>query len=211
MCFVTLIYIPHNRKTFKQLPIAKFCHQGWLTRGTIMDDELVVRSMNIDVHSSVKQCEQVANVLRDELDDYRQAINENTAEIETVYEFLGELDVRMNRLQAVVEEIALVVKGKSQARIEPLSRRERIVCQGIYVLGETKPWVCYDDLAKQCGLAKDCLAAVIACLVSKNVPVMKKYDAGKAYVQLSSEFRERQATKNVIRADCLLTYWMRGE
>ena len=147
--------------------------------------------------------------VRDELDDHRETINDTTGEVETVYEFLSELDSKLDRVQSMVEELHLLVKGTpKQVAITPLTAREKSVCQAIYVLGQTKPFVSYDELVKHLGFTRDALASTIASLASKHVPFVKKYNCGRAYVQLRPDFRQQQAKHNVIKADCLLQNWM---
>lgn len=152
--------------------------------------------------------QQCVESLREELDDHRESINENTTELNTVYELLNELDGRLARVQSMVEELCLVVKGPSSLSIAPLSSRERAVCRALYALGQTRPWVSYDELAKSSFVGKDVLAVTVAGLLSKGVPVLKKYDGNRAYVQLRQDFRQLQAKNNIIRVDVPLSCWI---
>ncbi|GEM_PF-4162849 len=150
---------------------------------------------------------QVLDTMRDELDDHRQTINENTTEIETVFEFLSALEAKFDNVQQLVERLALSLQEPQQL-IGALNRREKAVCQSLFLLGKTKPWVSCEELAKHCQISREVLAATLAGLVTKHVPVMKKYDHTRAYAQLAPSFREQQAKHNVIKADCQLIQWI---
>ena len=151
---------------------------------------------------------QVLDTMRDELDDHRQTINENTTEIETVFEFLNALEAKLDNVQQLVEKLALSLSlQEPQQLIGVLNRREKAVCQALFLLGKTKPWVSCEDLAKHSQISREVLAATLAGLATKNVQVIKKYDHNRAYAQLAPSFREQQAKHNVIKADCQLTQW----
>lgn len=174
---------------------------------TISDDQ-----QEVVLSTETERLQQVLGGLRDELDDHRESINETTTEVASVYEFMDELDTKLSKVQAMVEELFLVVKGaKKEEKIKPLSGREKSICRSIYVLGQTRAWVGYEDIANHLKTSKDALSSTIAAIVAKGVPILKKYDAGKAYVQFTAEFRQKQAKENVIRADCLLTNWIHQE
>ncbi|MDO8661445.1 MAG: hypothetical protein Q7K43_06145, partial [Candidatus Woesearchaeota archaeon] len=130
---------------------------------------------------------QVLDTMRDELDDHRQTINENTTEIETVFEFLNALEAKLDNVQQLVEKLALSLQ-EPQQQIGVLNRREKTVCQALFLLGKTKPWVSCEDIAKHCQISREVLAATLAGLVTKHVPVIKKYDSTKAYAQLTPSF-----------------------
>ncbi len=162
--------------------------------------------LSISESSIIKQ---VFDGMREELDDHRQTINENTTEIETVFEFLNALEAKLDNVQHLVERLALTL-NQSTPVIGVLTRREKTVCQTLFLLGKTRPWVSCEEIATKCGLSREVLAATLAALVTKHVPVLKKYDSTRAYAQLSPEFREQQAKHNVIKADCQLTQWIQG-
>lgn len=150
---------------------------------------------------------QVLDSMREELDDHRQSINENTTELETVFEFLSALEAKLDNVQRIAEQLALTLNAPQQA-IGVLNRREKQVSQALFLLGKTKPWVSCEELANHCSFSREVLAATIAALIAKQVPILKKYDGTRAYVQLTPNFREQQAKHNVLKTDCQLTQWI---
>lgn len=152
--------------------------------------------------------------IREELDDHRQAINENTDEVQANHAYLAALEEKLDKLHARVEELILLVTGKKDEKtyaIAPLTKREKEVFQALYVLGEAQPWVGYAPLARRLCTTEQLVAGFLTNLVEKGVPILKKYDAGKAFVQLAQEFRQKQAKDVVIGMNSLLSHWMRPD
>jgi hypothetical protein len=158
----------------------------------------------------------VADVLakvRGELDDHREAINENTNEITLNQEFLGEISSRIDRLAERIDELTLFVKGSgksSQASwdIKPLSEREKEVFHAFYVLCEQKNnAVTYKELAQQLDVGESTAAGFMTSFVAKGIPLVKRYHAGRAYVGMEQGFRMAQAQRNIVGLSTLLTYW----
>lgn len=151
-------------------------------------------------------------VMREELDDHREAINENTTELASAYEFMDELGRRLDKLQERLDELVLHVKGRPVEPVfslSPLSSREKEVFRALYELTEERALISYDDLARRCALTKQLIANHIAAMLQKGVPVLKKKDGSKVFIRLDPAFRELQAKKNVIGLDAPLTCWMR--
>jgi len=148
--------------------------------------------------------------MREELDDHRLAINENTQETSSAYEFLNEISRRMDKMSERLDELTLLIKGQPSKAfdIKPLSSREKDVFHAIYVLTETQPFASYEQIARKAVLAKEQVVGVITTMMHKGVPLQKKLDGSVAFVKLDPAFRELQAKKNVIGLNSLLTSWL---
>jgi biotin operon repressor len=156
--------------------------------------------------------QQVLQQVQEELDDHRQAINENTDEVQANHSYLMALEEKLDKLHARVEELILLVAGKREEQkleVKPLTPREKEVFQALYIVGETQPWVSYAQLARKLCITENLVSGFITNLVEKGVPVLKKYDAGKAFVQLEPKFRQKQAKEVVIGLNSLLSNWIR--
>ena len=57
-------------------------------------------------------------LLLEELDDHRQSINENTSEISSNYEFLAELDRKLEALAKRVEELSALAESSELRNIK---------------------------------------------------------------------------------------------
>ncbi|HSU73137.1 MAG TPA: hypothetical protein VLJ21_04800 [Candidatus Binatia bacterium] len=151
--------------------------------------------------------------IRDELDDHRTALNENTNEIESNYELLNQLNARMDKLQERLDELTMLVKHGTTSptvqefKIEPLTGQEKEAFFALYTLTETTPFVTYHQLARKLTTTVEAVSRTMTCLIGKGIPVEKKYANGNAFLGLDRAFREVQAKQNLVRLDTKLTYW----
>ena len=151
--------------------------------------------------------------VRDELDDHRIALNENTSEIESNYELLNQLNSRLDKLQARVDELTMLVRhGKPpeqvpEFKLQPLTGQEKEAFFALYTLTETAPTVTYHQLARKLTTTVEAVSRHITALISKGIPVEKKYASGNAFLGLDRQFRQLQAKENIVKLDTKLTYW----
>lgn len=170
-----------------------------------MVQEVLSESFSADVQKLLK-------VFREELDEHRECINENSQELEYNFSYLREIDEKLEKLNARIDELFLLVSGKTTAeepKIRPLTKTEKDVFAAIYRLGAVLSCVSYKQIAKQAGISEGMVSSYITALVEKGVPVVKKLSGGVAYVQLKPEFRELQARKNIVGLDAPLSSWIR--
>ncbi len=90
----------------------------------------------------------------------------------------------------------------------PLTNREKEVFMAIYSLGEMQPCMSYKQLAKKLCTSESLVASYITNIIEKGVPIVKKYDAGIAYIKLDDLFRQVQAKENLVGVNTVLSYWM---
>ena len=95
-----------------------------------------------------------------------------------------------------------------KTEIQPLTKKEQEVFQALYVVGEGVPFVSYKQLARKLGWSEALISGFVTNLIEKGVPVVKKYDAGQAFVQLEPKFRQKQAKEVVIGLNSLLSHWI---
>ncbi|MBS3125772.1 hypothetical protein J4211_06020 [Candidatus Woesearchaeota archaeon] len=154
----------------------------------------------------------VLDHMREELDDHRLAINENTTELSATNEFLNELNRRLDRITERIDDLTLCVKGvqsDSKFELQSLSGKEKEVFHALYILTETQPYVSYEQLARKTLLTKELVMNHVTGMIQKGVPVLKRYDGSVVFLKLDPMFRELQAKKNVIGLNALLTGWLR--
>lgn len=143
----------------------------------------------------------------DELDDHRSAINENTGEIQSNYEFLSHLDNKLDKLEQKIEELQLTLSQSKQQEsskkidIQPLTRDEQRVFLILYTID--KP-LSYDDIGKKIGLSEFSIKPIVSGMISKGIPLVKAYINGKAFLKLSNEFKDLQAKENIVKIDSSL-------
>ena len=153
----------------------------------------------------------ILEAVREELDDHRESINENTTEIQTNHEFLTQLDAKIDKLASKIEEISILVKGTSEEKpfkVKALTKREKEVFQALYALGATKSFITYRELAASVGISESLIAQYVANIVEKGVPLTKRYSSNKVYINLTTNFREKQAKHCVVGLNTPLSYWV---
>ncbi|MBW3005115.1 hypothetical protein KY310_04755 [Candidatus Woesearchaeota archaeon] len=158
-----------------------------------------------------KHFTQVLEAVREELDDHRESINENTTEIQTNHEFLMQLDAKIDKLASKIEEISLLVKGSSeekQFKVKALTKREKEVFQALYALGSTKSFITYREIAAHLSISESLIAQYVANIVEKGVPLVKRYSSNRVYINLTQSFREKQAKHCVVGLNTPLSYWV---
>lgn len=175
---------------------------------TIYEHECLLSS---DAVTFRRQVTQVLQSMREELDDHRLAINEDTCELDATNESLNDLNKRLDKLTERVDELTVLVKGFREERsfaVQQLSKREKEVFHALYVLTETQPFASYEQLARKALMTKELVATYVTGLIQKGVPVLKKHDGNRVFLRLDDEFRSCQAKKNLVGLDAPLTCWL---
>ena len=167
-------------------------------------------AQNVEVYSLVSD---VLAKVREELDEHREVINENTNEITLNQEFLNELSCKIDKLTERIDELTLLIKCGAQTatqewKIQPLTTREKEVFQALYVQSEERNnAVTYKELSSKLKTSEASVASFIASFVAKGIPLVKRYSSGRAYIGLDQAFRHAQAKDNIVGVNTLLTYW----
>jgi DNA repair exonuclease SbcCD ATPase subunit len=151
--------------------------------------------------------------VREELDDHREALNEGTNELESTYELINQMNSRLDKFQERLDELTLLLKhtpplrSASEFKIQQLTGQEKEVFFALYALTETTPLVTYHQLARRLTTSVDAVSRLMTTLISKGVPVEKKYANGNAFLGLDKDFRQLQAKENIVKLDTKLSYW----
>jgi len=142
--------------------------------------------------------------IKEQMEDQLAAVNENTNEIQSNYEFLCELDAKMNKMAERMAKIELFLERQGFEReqkpifeIEPLTSREKDLFLVLYTLEEKGP-VTYKELMRASGLTEELVQAYITRLIEKGVPIIKQYAQNTAYLRLERRFKQLQAKENLL-------------
>jgi len=152
----------------------------------------------------------ILDQVREELDDHRVSINENTNELQSNHSYLALIERKMDKLAERLDEITLLVKGKHQTSnftITPLNQKEKDVFFGLYSLTEGRETT-YKEIARKLCQTDTLVGSYITNMIEKGIPVLKTYRKGIIYLQLDDEFRKIQAKQNIVGLNTRLTYWM---
>ena len=140
------------------------------------------------VDSTTLQINQFVDDISEQLEDHLAAINENTNELQSNYQFLCELDEKINKLSEKIDQIQLfleknngfIASKAAKFDVKALTKLEKDVFLVFYMLDEKGP-VSYLELARRAGLTEEMVCQLITSLIEKGVPISKQYNL-KRYI-----------------------------
>ncbi|MBI2142938.1 hypothetical protein HYU20_01175 [Candidatus Woesearchaeota archaeon] len=143
--------------------------------------------------------------IREEFDDHRESINDNTNEIEANYEMLCKLDAKVDRVEGQLEHLQLSLSQFLGSQSQPLSQqpieldeREKDVFLVLYTAADDKP-LTYRDIATAMKESEFLVRGYITNMIEKGVPITKRYVNDVAYVSFDRHFKDRQAKENIVK------------
>ena len=129
------------------------------------------------------------------------SINQNTNEIQSNYEYMADMEAKVNKLSEKVDEIQIQLNPHfySNALDEVrLSRREQEVFLGIYTEEDR---VSMPELARKLGIAPEMCDSVVTNIRAKGIPVVRQLVEEEIHVSLDYTFKDLQARKNVLKLE----------
>lgn len=119
--------------------------------------------------------------IKEEMDEHLQAINENTNEITSNYEYTCELEAKIEKLTERLDKMQMFIETQLGARpvvekneIEPLSKPEQDVFTTLYILQEEKGTVTYRDIADKSNLDDEEVVSCVDSMISKGITPLQK-------------------------------------
>ncbi|MBI2654060.1 hypothetical protein HYX02_04580 [Candidatus Woesearchaeota archaeon] len=144
--------------------------------------------------------------IRHDLEEHLQTINENTNEIVANYEYICEIEAKLDRLSARIDEIQMFLESngaaltrRSNFEVKKLSRMEQQVFLVIYTLEEEKGSITYDDIAEKLGISGHLAASYVTSIIEKGVPIIKCYLNSKPFLKLDPVFKTLQTKENILQ------------
>lgn len=154
----------------------------------------------MDVKEILKQ-------VREEFDEHLDAINDNTNEIQTNYEFLCRLEAKVEKLNERLDEIQILLNPNHEKQknvlVQTLTKHEKEVFLVLYEAGEN--FVTYLEIGKHLGLTEDLVREYVMNLIAKGIPIVKRYVNNKAYIKVDTEFRNLQTKENIVEIQPTIT------
>lgn len=141
--------------------------------------------------------------IKEELDDYRECLNQNTNEIQSNYEYICRLDAKIDKLAERLDELTMVVQQskepceqKEQFSVSTLTRKEQEIFMAIYV---SDNGASYAEIARKAGLTENLVVCYATNLIAKGVPLIKQYLANGVRLYIDENFRQVQAKQNILK------------
>ncbi len=145
--------------------------------------------------------------IRHEFEDHLQAINENTNEISSNYEYICEIGNKLEKLSERVEQMQLFLEAnnsyaferKNEFDVKRLNRREQDVFLVIYTLEEEQGSITYSDIAQRLHISEQLAGNYVTSLIEKGVPILKRYVNSRPYLRIEPEFKTLQTKENILQ------------
>lgn len=142
-----------------------------------------------------------------ELEEHLQSINENTNEIAANYEYICEIERKLDKLSERIDNIqmhlepnlGIAIEKQNNFEVKRLGRMEQQVFLAIYTLEEEKCGLTYGDIAKSLSISEHLAASYVTSMIEKGVPILKRYINSKPYLRLDPVFKTLQAKENILQ------------
>ncbi len=162
--------------------------------------------------TSAQIFDEVLAQMRDELDEHRGVLNDTTNEIQNNFDFFCDLDRKIDKLQARVDSLHLLVMGSSTGaqkfKTAPLSGKEKEVFSAILALTEGAPCVTFANIGESLKIPASVVGGYVSRMQEKGVPVMKTFKNGQVLICIEHAFREAHIKQNVVGVDAPLARWL---
>lgn len=145
--------------------------------------------------------------IKQDLEEHLLAINENTNEIAANYEYICEMESKLDRLSERIDQIHLFLESnlnvplarRNSFDVKRLNRREQEVFLVIYTLEEEKGSVTYSDIATKLNISEQLAANYVTSIIEKGVPIVKRYFNSKPHLRLDPKFKTLQVKENILQ------------
>lgn len=152
-----------------------------------------LRKMQKDIKFAFKS-------VKEELNVHLDTINQNSSEIQSIYECLNELDSKIEKLNERIDNIQMYVAPEADETSFSidLTHREQEVFLVIYSENNN---ISAKDIGKKLGFSDEMVNRYVYNMISKGVPILRQYSEGDVLVSLDLKFKDLQARKNVLKID----------
>ncbi|MEK6905319.1 MAG: hypothetical protein AABX24_02860 [Nanoarchaeota archaeon] len=134
--------------------------------------------------------------IRKMLEEHLAAINDNTAEVQALFDYLQELEIKVEKVSQRLDQTQLGLGiPKPKVNISPLNQMERKVFLVLYT-GESL--LTYQEIAEKAELSVSVIPECISSLIQKGIPFRRSFFENQLFVGLGPEFKELQAKENIV-------------
>jgi DNA-binding MarR family transcriptional regulator len=130
-----------------------------------------------------------------ELDEHLDSINHGTREMQSMYDYMNELDAKIEKLNERIDELQMVVAPEPESR-QPINLTMRE--QEVFLVLYSEENVTLNEMAKKLGFTEEMVNKYIYNLISKGIPVLREYSEKTLSFSLDLKFKDIQAKKNIL-------------
>lgn len=134
--------------------------------------------------------------VRQALEEHLSGINENTAEIQTLFDYIQAMENKIEKLSQRMDELQLQNDMPLEKKqIAPLNQMEKKVFLVLYT--EEIP-MSYKEIAEKAQLPLATIPETISSLMGKGIPLARKFCNNQTFMNVDNAFKEMQAKENLI-------------
>jgi DNA-directed RNA polymerase specialized sigma subunit len=126
-------------------------------------------------------------LVRDALEEHLRAINENSVEIQSLFDYLHEMDVKIEKISQRLDHVQLTAAVKHV--VEPLSSKEKEIFR-LFQAEETP--LSYPEIAERLLLTESCVRESVIALMSKGIPLLRTVVNNQMFLKLVPGYRGGQ-------------------
>lgn len=130
-----------------------------------------------------------------ELDEHLDSINHSTREIQSIYDYMSELDAKIEKLNERIDDMQMLINPEQQKE-EPINLTNRE--QEVFLVLYSEEKIIIKEIAKKLGFTEEMVNKYIYNLISKGIPVLREYNEKTVSFSLDLKFKDLQAKKNIL-------------
>ncbi len=137
--------------------------------------------------------------VRQALEEHLSGINDNTQEIQSLFDYLQQIEVKVEKLSQRLDRIQLNSAENGtpvpKPSIVPLNQLERKVFLVLYT--EEAP-LTYREVAERSQVSCAVVPECISSLSGKGVPLVRSFCDEQVMIKIEPQFKEMQAKENLV-------------
>lgn len=153
------------------------------------------KAQNQLLSSKIRQMKKDIAEIRKILEEHLASINENTSEIQALFDYLQELEIKIDKLSQRLDVTQLSQNQNLPKEITALSQTERKVFLVLYT--EETP-LSYKEIALRANIPMAIIPEVVSSLITKGIPFHRSIFNNQFFLKLEPQFKEKQAKENVV-------------
>lgn len=135
--------------------------------------------------------------VKEEMNVHLETINQNSTEIQSLYDYLDELNTKIEKLNERIDEIQIYSSDEEEKKFDiELTNREQEVFLVIYSEDDV---ISAKEISKKLGFTDEMVNRYIYNMISKGIPLLRHYKDGESYVSMDLKFKNLQAKKNLLK------------
>jgi len=148
-----------------------------------------------DIGIEIEKVKKQFLLVRQNFSEHLSAINENTSELQSFFDYIQELDQKIEKLSQRIDQVQLQNQIKDKPYIVPLNSTEKKIFLTLYT--EERPLNCL-EISQKSSVPLSIIREHITALSQKGVPLSRSFVNNQTFYTLDKQFKEWQAKNNIV-------------